>query len=163
MSAQQSIRRRQALFGRRCASRILLIWLLRSMLLPFLLGMALAYVATRWRSVGGAPGSALAGDADRPRRHRRRRYPGAGSGCAADRQSDHAAGLPGAALHRCFATPGAAASHQLCRRVGGPHDAADLQKEASAYVGNLSSWIVGILGRSGAAASSSPTLSMCCC
>ncbi|MDB5395308.1 MAG: family transporter [Rhodospirillales bacterium] len=35
---------------------------------------------------------------------------------------------------------------QFVARFGGPHDAADFQKTAGAYVGSVSSWIFGMLG-----------------
>jgi predicted PurR-regulated permease PerM len=35
---------------------------------------------------------------------------------------------------------------ELVSRFGGPHDAADIQKAAGAYVGSVSAWIFGMLG-----------------
>ena len=141
--------RRQALFwGGVAIAAILLVWLLRSMLLPFLLGMALAYVSDPL--------------ADRLEARRVPRWLATlivlgvivGGGVLAlvlvaplivNQIMQLAAQAPhyiDVLRHRVLPQV-----TSFVARVGGPHDAADLQKEASAYVGSVSSWIVGILGQ----------------
>ena len=125
---------------------ILLIWLLRGMLLPFLLGMGVAYVADPL--------------ADRLETHHVPRWLATlivlgvivGGGILAlvliaplviNQIMQLAAQAPhyiDVMRHRVLPQV-----TSFVARVGGPHDAADLQKEASAYVGSVSSWIVGIL------------------
>jgi predicted PurR-regulated permease PerM len=141
--------RRQALFwGGVALAAILLIWLLRSMLLPFLLGMALAYVADPL--------------ADRLEARRVPRWLATlivlgvivGGGILAlvlvaplvvNQIMQLAVQTPhyiDVMRHRVLPQV-----TSFVARVGGPRDAADLQKEATAYVGSVSSWIVGILGQ----------------
>ena len=140
---------RQALFwGAVTLAAILLIWLLRGMLLPFLLGMGLAYLADPL--------------ADRLEAHKFPRWLATlivlgvvvGGGVLAlvliaplviNQIMQLAAQAPhyiDVLRHRILPEV-----TSFVARVGGPHDAADLQKEASAYVGSVSSWIVGILAQ----------------
>jgi predicted PurR-regulated permease PerM len=141
--------RRQALFwGGAALAAILAVWLLRSMLLPFLLGMALAYVSDPL--------------ADRLEAHRVPRWLATlfvlgaivGGGILAlvlvaplivNQIMELAAQAPhyiDIMRHRVLPQV-----TSFVARVGGPHDAADIQKEATAYVGSVSSWIVGLLGQ----------------
>ena len=130
------------------AAFIILLWLLRGMLLPFVLGMALAYVSDPF--------------VDRLERLRVPRWLATlvmlglivGIGVLAlvlvvPMIANQAVQLAEQAplyldilRHRILPQ-----ITQFVARVGGPHDAADVQKAASAYVGSISSWIFGMLGQ----------------
>jgi predicted PurR-regulated permease PerM len=140
---------RQALFwGGITLAAVLIVWLLRGMLLPFLLGMALAYVSDPF--------------ADRLERAGLPRWLATlivlgltvGGGIlvlvlVAPMVVNQIMQLAQQAPHyidllRHKILPQVT---KFVARVGGPGDAADLQKQATAYVGSVSSWVVSILGQ----------------
>jgi predicted PurR-regulated permease PerM len=126
---------------------ILLFWLLRGMLLPFVLGMALAYVSDpaadrlermglpRWLATLLVLGLTV------------------GLGILLlvlvvplivnqfMQLIQQAPAYFDVLRHRILPR-----ITQFVARIGGPHDAADVQKAATAYMGSVSSWVFGILG-----------------
>jgi predicted PurR-regulated permease PerM len=126
---------------------VVLLWLLRGMLLPFVLGMALAYVAdpaADWLEARRVPRSLatllVLGLV-------------VGIGVlvlvlVVPRIVDQAIQLAQQAPHyidwaRHRLLPEIT---QLARKVGGPGEVADVQKAVSSYAGNISSWIIDLLG-----------------
>jgi predicted PurR-regulated permease PerM len=129
------------------AAFITLFVLLRGMLLPFVLGMALAYIADpvadrlerigmpRWAATLLVLGLVV------------------GLGVLMlvivvpiivnqiMQLADHAPGYIDVLRHRILPQ-----ITGFIARVGGPHDAADIQKAASTYVGSVSAWVFGMLG-----------------
>ncbi|HTJ63408.1 MAG TPA: AI-2E family transporter [Alphaproteobacteria bacterium] len=146
--AEHPLLRQNLFWGAIALAAILLVWLLRGMLLPFLLGMALAYVSDPF--------------ADRLERLRIPRWLATlivlglivGGGILTlvlvaplivnqimqlAQQAPHYIDV---LRHRILPE-----ITSFVARVGGPSDAADLQKQATAYVGSFSSWVVSILGQ----------------
>ena len=139
---------RQVLFWLFITTAIIaLLWLLSGMLLPFVLGMALAYVSDPFRRPARtAVLSTLAGQPS----WFSASLVGLGiltlvlvipvianQAMQLVEQTPHYLDL---ARHRFLPQ-----LTQFVARVGGPHDAADVQKAAGAYVGSVSSWIFGML------------------
>jgi predicted PurR-regulated permease PerM len=139
---------RQTLFWRVVAAAfILLIWLLRGMLLPFVLGMALAYVS--------APAADRLQQAGVPRWIATLLVLGLVVGLGVlvlvlvvpliinqiAQLVQQAPVYLDVLRHRILPQ-----ITEFVARIGGPRDAFDVQKAAGAYVGSVSSWIFGVLG-----------------
>jgi predicted PurR-regulated permease PerM len=140
---------RQAVFWLAVAAgAILLLWLLRSMLLPFVLGMALAYVTApiadrlarwgvpRWLATLIVLGLIV------------------GVGVAvlvlvvpmimnqATQLIQHLPHYIDLLRHRVLPQV-----TKLVARVGGPHEVNEMQKAVKDYTGDITSWVVGLLGQ----------------